>query len=246
MEQKYFMEDSTNNTGEAAAAPKNKTMLYVTVGVVLLVALGVGYHLLTNVVPEYTDNAGTENATGPVAIVNGEEISRETYDQTYAQYQAIFGTESGVTEAQLKEQTVTDLVNTVLIRQTAIAEGYAATDAEIDAEISAITEGAGGAEAFAAQLDQAGVSQEEVRRQVGEQLAMNAYVQEAAAIEGITVTDAEITSFYEQVTAGDSEAPALEEIRAQIEAQIEAQKQQERIAALIAELRADADIQILI
>lgn len=240
------MEDSTNNTQGTTGTPKNKTMLYVTIGVVLLVALGVGYHLLTNVLPGYTDGDMNGNTSGQVAIVNGEEISRETYDQAFAQYQAIFGTTEGVTEAQLQEQAVTDLVNTALIRQAAIAEGHAATDAEIDAEIAAIVEGSGGEEAFAAQLEQAGVSEAEVRQQVGEQLAMNAYVQEAADIEGITVTEEEIASFYEQVSAQSEAAPALEEVRAQIEEQIRAQKQQERISALIGELRTDADIQILI
>lgn len=242
------MEEHATNT--PAPAPKNKTLFYATLVIVALVALGVGYHFIANVLPQYTngDAVGGDGAdSGPVAVVNGEEIPRETYEQAYAQYRAAFGQPgSGVTDEQLKQQTVNDLVNSFLLKQAALAGGYSATDAAVDAEINAIIEGSGGAESFATQIAQAGLTEAEVRQQVAEQLAINTYLQEALDIESITVTDEEVTAFYDEVSAANDTIPALEEVRAQIEQQLKAQKQQERVATLITELRADATIEILI
>lgn len=224
-------------------------LLYGTIAVVVLLALAAAYYFAVNGAPDNVlgdGDADTEEATGPVARVNGTEISRETYDRAYGQYAAAFGAETGVTEAQLQEQALTDLINSALLKDAALAAGFAPTEEETDAEIAAIVAGTGGQEAFDEQIASAGITPEEVRAQIYEQLAMNAYLQSEANLESVTVTEEEITAFYEEASASNAEMPPLEEIRAQIEAQLTAQKQQELIAALIAELRANANIEILI
>lgn len=239
---------TTNNTPTNETGSTNSMMRYGTILVVVLIALGVGYYLVANGLPENGAGAETEtNETGPVAIVNGEEVSRDTYTQAYAQYEALFGQlGQNVSGAQLQTQTLNDLVNSVLLKQAAVEAGYTASDDDVDAEIDAIIANAGGAEAFATQIADAGLDEAEVRRQVAEQLAINAYVRAETEADTITVTEEEIASFYDELSAQNETLPPLEEVQAQIEEQIRGQKQQERIDSLVAELRADADIEILI
>lgn len=242
------MEDQTTQTTSAEPSrAKNMRLLYTTIGIVVLLGLGALYFIATDQLPDNPIGGDATDETGPVAIVNGEEISREQFNENLAQFRASVE-QSGATlsDDEIKEQTVSAMVNNRLLVQGATDAGIVVTDEDVTAELELIEENAGGAEALDAQLNELALSREELRDQIREQLSINKYVEAEADFANITVSEEDITSFYENISASNEQFPPLDDVRPQIEQQLILQKQQERVSELIDELRADAEIEILI
>ena len=235
------MEEQTTTT----AAPKNKLMLYATIAIVLLLAIGAGYLFMTGAL--VNDGAGQADDGGPVAIVNGEEIGRRAYDNATTQFASIAAAQ-GVTlsEAEIQTQVLNSLINNRLLVQEAHKNGASATDAEVQAEYELIVENSGGADAFNTQIESLGITEAQVRSELAEQLAVNKFLMAKVTAANATTTEEEVTAFYADLTAANAEVPALEEIRAQIEEQILVQKQQQEVTQLVEALRASATVEILI
>ena len=235
------MEEQTTTT----AAPKNKLMLYATIAIVLLLALGAGYLFMTGAL--VTDGTGITEENGPVAIVNGEEISRRAYDNATAQFTSIAEAQgANLSEAEIATQVLNSLINNRLLVQEARESGASATDAEIQTEYDLVVQNSGGADSFNAQLASLGITEAEVRSELAEQLAVNKFLLSTVTTANATATEEEVTAFYESLTAANAEVPALEEIRPQIEEQILVQKQQQEVTELVESLRASATVEILI
>lgn len=242
------MEEQLNTTDTGTG--KNKTLLYATIAVVILLALGAAYLVSTGKLsnaPIGDMGEETTGATGPVAIVNGEEIPRETFNKNFNQFKTAL-TQSGstATDEQISQQTLDAMINTELLLQKAESEGISVTDADVQTEYDRLVQNAGGAEAFAAQLEQAGFSEDELRTQLAEELTINAYIESATDFESITVTDEDVATFYEELSVQNPALPALDDVREQIKEQLRIQAQQQQVAALIAELRAEAEIEVMI
>ena len=232
----------------AEGSKKNKTVLYATIAIVLLLALGAGYLFMTNGANLIGGNSETANEDEAVATVNGEPITRRAYNNATAQL-ASAAEAQGVTltEAQIHDQALNSLINNRLLVQEANASGATATEAEVTSEYDLVVGGAGGADAFNAQLATLNLTEAEVRTELAEQLAVNKYLLSAINSEtAVTVTDEEVDAFYANITAAGGEVPALADIRSQIEEQIRFQKQQQLVAEVIEGLRANASIEILI
>ncbi|MEX0930696.1 MAG: SurA N-terminal domain-containing protein [Candidatus Paceibacterota bacterium] len=243
------MENETNQS-QPLAPQKNTGLIYATIGIVLLLTLGAAY-LLTQDMDNGGDTQpienGEEQQTGPVAIVNGEEIPREIFNQNLEQFRAsVSETERESLDAQIQQQVLNTLINNTLIRQEIEEQGLTADDVAVQTEFEAIQENAGGAEELQTQLDAAGLTEAELRAQIAEQVVINTYLESVVNIENVEVTEEEIQSFYDELSAENQELPPLEEVRDQIEQQLRAQKQQEEIGTVLETLRADADIEILI
>lgn len=247
-------QDTQNQTPEsaqnAADGGSNMRLLYGVIAVIVLLALGAAYVLLSDNGMNFMsggsdDTATTSNASGsgPVATVNGEEITREQYNNVTAQIRASAGDQAS--DEQIKNQALDTLIDNTLLRQQISSEGVTAPEADVQAEIDALKQQSGGDEAFAQQLESANISEEELRSQISNQLAAEVYLRSQVDLENISVSEEEITSYYEQLSA-NNEIGALEDVRTQIEQQLTAQKQQQKIQAFLDELRANAEVEIMI
>ncbi|MCW5875511.1 MAG: SurA N-terminal domain-containing protein [Anaerolineales bacterium] len=95
--------------------------------------------------------------SAPVALVNGEAITNDSYDLHRTQFQAAqsqFGTLLATEDVQ--QTVLDDLVNRLLLAQGARAQGYTLDDTTLEQRLSAAIEAAGGQGAFEAWLDEHG------------------------------------------------------------------------------------------
>lgn len=193
-------------------------------------------------------NGASENgdeATGAVAIVNGEEIPRSTYDNIYAQLQTMAGGQASA--EQLQQEALDTVINDELLLQAIAEANVTVDDAEVDQQIQSLVEQSGGEEAFNEQLAAANLSREELRAQVREQLQAEQFIATNVALDDIDVSEEAVTDFYDQIVAANGEAVgSLEDLRVQIEQQLVSQEQRALVQAFLDELRAEADVEILI
>lgn len=192
---------------------------------------------------------GAEEAEGAVALVNGEEVSRAEYDALAAQVAAEQGfdpaTLDAQTQAQFESQVVDTLVSRVLLRQAIEGSGLTASAEEVNAQVEVIKGQFESEAVYLEALSAEGLTEEALRSQIGAELVMQAYLEQALNLSSVSATSAEITAAYEEIAAGEN-VPPLADVREEVEGVVIQQKRQVLVAELIQELRAEADIQILI
>lgn len=195
-----------------------------------------------------------EGVPDVVAEVNGQEINKEDFESAYlAQFQqmAMQAQMSGqeVDQAQLKEQVAESLVAQELLTQETENRNIEASDEEVNETLTAIAaqNGLESSEEFLAALEEQGLSEEEVLEQVASQVKVDKLVAEEAG--DITVSEEELQTFYDEITAQQEEEdggemPAFEDIKPELEAQMAQQKENEAVLDLVAELREGADVTV--
>jgi len=250
------MEETTETT---TTNPKQGGGTRIIIAAILLIAIGIGGYIYlskdkNSSTGEDTATStadivlGTDRESGPVAQVNGAEVSRKEYEDSVvniaenAKAQGADITDPAVQE-QIKEQALTTLINTKLLAQAATASGVSITDTEIQTEFDGIVAQFGSTEALQAQLASYNISEEALRSDLKEQLTIQAYLETAVDTSTITVTDEEITAFYDSLDNSQGTLPELETIRDQVEAEIRTQKEQVLIAELLDTLREQATIE---
>lgn len=213
----------------------------ILIGVVIIVA-GAWYFISAD-----TPEGGEEDA---IAIVNGEEISRESFEtlksQVIEQQGITVASLDAETQSQLDAQVVDQLVSQALLEQAVSASGVVASQEDIDAQVAATVAQFGGDEAFNEALAAEGLSEEEFRAEVGENIATQAYLEQELNLSTVSATDEEIETTYAQIADGNEGVPPLEDVRAQVEQSVIQQKQQALLSQLIERLRTEADIEILL
>lgn len=214
----------------------------------MVVAIG-GYYIYTAVTtPAPTQILGDTDA---VATINGTAITKADFDSSMAQTGAAaaaqgFDMSSSEAQEEMQTQTLDILTNTVLLIQTAEAAGIEISEEEVDEQIAVLEEQFGSSDALVAEAERLGLTAEDLRSDIREQILVDTYLRTAVDVETIEVSDEEIATLYETFTAGGQEVPPLEEISGDIKAQLQGQKQQGLLRELIDSLRAEADIEILI
>ena len=225
---------------------QQKTLLIVIIGV-LIVATGAWFLLSNGEAP--SQNTATEPSS-VVARVNGEDITRAELEDSEAQIAAQQGADIASLDAesreQLQKQVLDGLVANMLIQQAIVNSGLTVTEAEITTQIEMIKGQFTDDAQFQEVLLEQGLSEADLREQVRGEVATQAYFEQALDLESITVTEEEIQARYEQEAAAGEGIPPFEDARGQIELFVIQQKQQELLMAHVQELRASAEIEILI
>ncbi|OPL11951.1 MAG: hypothetical protein AVO34_01655 [Firmicutes bacterium ML8_F2] len=225
---------------------QQKILLIAIVGF-LVVAAG-AWFLFSNGGTSSQNN--TQELSDTVVLVNDEEIARAELENLEAQIAAQQGVDVASLDAanreQFQAQALDTLIANALIKQAVANSGITATEADIDAQIETIKSQFPDNAQFQEALLEQKISEADLRSQVAEELAQQAYFEQTLDIALITVSDEEINALYEQEAAATEDIPPLEDVRDQIESFIFQQKQQELLAAHVQELRSAADIEILI
>ncbi|MEX2515071.1 MAG: SurA N-terminal domain-containing protein [Candidatus Paceibacterota bacterium] len=220
--------------------------------VVIVAALvGAGYYFSQSEVGSGSD------ISGPVAIVNGEEISGDVLSE---QLQSLRNANTpqaqqfnNLSDIDQQEVLLEGIINTELQLQAARGAGVTVSDEEVETQLQSSIDQIGRDE-FENRLVQNDVTEEEVREDLRNQLLINAYIEQEAGGE-ITATEAEINELYQQYAAQIGQAspegqevqtPSLEELRPQIEQAVIQQKRQQIAVDLLNQARENAEIEILL
>jgi parvulin-like peptidyl-prolyl isomerase len=209
--------------------------------VIIAAVVAGGWYMLTS---------KTRVANASVAIVNGEKLTRSDLDTVVAQVAKGQGTDTTTLTAEakteLEKQSLDVLISQTLLRQGVKREGVEISDEAVEAQITTIKSSLGDDAAFQTALKQEGITEEKLRTQVKQDLALQAYLNQKLGFSTLTASDAEIEAAYAQASQGAQNVPALSEVRDQVKQLVINQKQQALVTSHIDALKADANIQILI
>lgn len=129
-----------------------------------------------------TPTATATSTEGLAALVNGEPITMEDYQQQVAQVEAFFdqegldlGSEEGRERLmQARRQVLEQMIDQELIRQAAGEMDVTISDEELESNIQDIVEQSGGQEEFNQSLDVMGTAYDEFRQMLLDQLLSEA------------------------------------------------------------------------
>lgn len=210
---------------------------------------------------EGADGPDLSDIPDPVAVVNGDEVSRDEFVSVFqGQFQQMSMqsqmTGQPVNEDQLKQISVDGLVGTVLLDQEADKRGIEVSDSEIADQLAQYAETNQVSEdEFIAAMGEQGMDRDEVIEQIERQLIVEKLLIDEYG--EFTATDAEIEAAYQEVAdqqaamggmggQAGGELPPLEDVRDEVEEQIIAENQAEAMETLSQELRADADVTVFL
>lgn len=185
------------------------------------------------------------------ATVNGERLTVAQVERNKVQLKAAAqaqGADPSAPEivAEIDKQALDLLINTEVLRQAAVAAGGSVAEADTEARYQEIVSQLGGEEALGAKMVELGLTTEGLRKDIAGEILIQEYLKTAIDSSALTVTEAEVLEFYNQVKASNPDVPVLDdEIKATIEKQLATQKEQELISDHLDSLRAQANIEII-
>lgn len=188
-----------------------------------------------------------------VATVNKTKITKHDLNVSVSQLSAAAAAQGAdATDEKviddIKNQALDMLVNTELLKQEAAARNIAITDEDVAARLETLKTDVGGEEALKERMQQFGVDEKTLKRDIKNELTIQALLDQVFTEKGVTVSDEEIKAFYDQAVGTEKKAdiPKLDAVRDQIEKQLRSTKEQEVVSAYIEELRKNAAIETLI
>jgi|GEM_PF-1175281 parvulin-like peptidyl-prolyl isomerase len=137
---------------------------------------------------------------GPVAKVNGQDITRDTFNRQMERTRQRFAQAKReippALEVRLKENIIRKLVDDELINQKAKAEGVSLADTEVDAKLQEHKTRFGSPEAFKSFLERTGQSEADLREELKRTELRDRLFNKLAAVEEPAET--EVKEFYEK------------------------------------------------
>ena len=226
-------------TPETTTSPSPKQSLLMPLfGVIgLVIVLGVGYF-------GYTTLRGDS-----VAIVNGTKITKAMVDENInlmmksATLQGIDTSDPSIL-VEIEKQAVTNLVNNELLLGAARRSGVGENEAAVQSAYDTLVTEAGGEDALTERMTTVGLTHETLMNNIHDRLMVDEYIEAETGIKSVTVNDDEVAAYIASINTEGVELPPLEEIRPQVKATLVAQKQQKIVDDLIAQLRAEGEIDV--
>lgn len=248
-------EQATSEAVEAAASPskgtkQKKGSIAWVLAIVILLLLGAfvaqsKFGLLGGTTAQEGDDVALD-ANAVVATANGVTVTRGELDEKIEQVKrslpadAVDPTQDAAFELQLLD----DLISLKLLTMEAESKNYTVTDDEIDAELTNLAEQFGGEEALNQQLVALGMTNEDLRENMRNELLIRQLLEEETDVENVTVTDAEIAEAYTAAVGDAEDAPPLEQVTEMLRSEIQNQKSAEIIQSYVDELRSDIDVEV--
>jgi parvulin-like peptidyl-prolyl isomerase len=189
-----------------------------------------------------------------VATVNAEEITRGQFDTRFTQASSSYAMQGvDITNpevvGQIEEQVIQQLINEALVLQAAEQEGMSADQGEIDRQFDEIVAGFESEADFQSQLSANNLTAEQLRQNIADGMLIESYIDDHiarnVAPEELEVSEEEIVDLYETYTQQIEHLPPLDEVRQGLEAQLHEQKITVVVSALLEDLAAGSEIEIL-
>ena len=196
------------------------------------------------------ENTAQLNDPTPVATVNGEAVTRGELNAQIAQIaqnpQIQVPREGTEEHAQFERLVLDQMINTRLFLKEAEARDLAPSEAEIEAEFARVLGQFESEAAFESQLAAAGLSRADVREDIKEQLTVVAFRAHLKVENNVEATEEEARALYERAVEEQGIEQSFEDIEEVVYAQVENLEIEQLIAALVQELRSEAEVEILI
>lgn len=216
--------------------------------VLLLILLGGAYLYREGKLPIAGLGAATDSRAGEVvARVDGAEIMRGELDKRVAQaIKAQPQMEGQPVDAALEQQVLDELINMQLILNVAKSSNVNISDEQVDTELSNLVTQMGGEETFEQQLSLVGMTRDELRVSMRNDLTARAVINANTDVENVTVSDDDVRNMYDEQVAGQEGAPEFEQVSEMIRDQLSQQQSGVIVSAYLEELRGKASIEVLI
>ncbi|HEY0220670.1 MAG TPA: SurA N-terminal domain-containing protein [Candidatus Paceibacterota bacterium] len=218
----------------------------IIVAILLLAIVGGGayaYFVKYKKQPEVT-----KVETVSVAKVNGVDITKAAFDSQLAlaittlKAQGVADADSAEKLPTLKTQVLNDLINNELVNQGIAIAKISATQQEVDTQRASLVTQLGGEDKLKIEMDKAGLTEVKLMENITRQVLVQKYLIANINVASTTVTEAEISKFYKDNSAGQTNPPALKDVKEQIRQQITLNKQQVLVNEFLVALRAKAAI----
>jgi hypothetical protein len=234
--------------------PRRRYFMAAAVVIVLGIFLAIFYNMeesgkLNTGVFDSIKQFKSNNET--VAVVNGEKISGQDLNISMQQMAAGaklqgIDVEDPKVQKDIKAQSVEVLVNTELLLQEAKIRGINVTDEDVQKRHSALIEEVGGEETLNERMNEFGITNKTLMRDIKHELTIKQLLDQVFAEEKVEISEADVLAMYESLGGEEAGLPPLAEIKTQLEAQITASKEQEVISNLVELLRTNAEIEVKI
>lgn len=196
-----------------------------------------------------TEQPNSANPADPVATVNGTPISGAEFAQVEAQTLAAQEIDSGeldaATQQSLQTQILDSLINQELLVQAVANADISVSDEQVAEQLAQTQAQFPEPEAYQAALESQGITESELQAQIATEIATQTYLEETLNLSSLSVSEDDVNALYDEAAA-QQELPPLEEIYEQVEEQVRQQVQQELIQQHLDELRAVAEIEVLL
>ncbi len=233
---------SEDSSSKKDSKKQNKNTIIILSGIIIATIIIISSFFYKNIKEDAVLNA-------PVAVVNGVEITQKSLNDRFNQVVNQINLQGGSIipgsedEKNLKIQVLENLINDELLLQKAKEAGIEISEEDLASSISGIIEQIGGEDNFRNQLEVEGISEDEFRDLVLNQMMIQRYMVENVNLDSIEITDKEVEDFYNSLKEqqGDN-IQSLEEMRDQIKNDLLINKQRTIIADFIESIKKDAEI----
>ncbi|MCI0566320.1 SurA N-terminal domain-containing protein [bacterium] len=245
----YDKQMDSGNTGGMSTGENNKKGLVwkIVLVIVIIAALVAGYFYYAS------DKSGSFmqifSGNKTLAIVNGEKIKQKEFDKRLAQAIAPFEAEGGDLDAsglreQVETQLLQDMIHEKLLLQYAKANNISVTDEEVNAEYERVKGLFGSEEEFMKKVEEEGLTLDEVRTVMRDQLIIRSVIDQHIASLSIEVTDEEVRDVYDRASESEENLSPFEEVKEEIREQIKQKKTSDAILAFLNKLAEEGDVEI--
>ena len=187
---------------------------------------------------QVADNVKTQTSQDKtLATVNGEEISSQKVSEVRQMYM-----QQGqqISQDEALEQVISEKVLSQKVEEKGVSVSTKEAEAMIKAQLASQN---ATIDQYKNQLQTQGMSYEDELEKIKEQLATQEYLEKALENQEFNVSQEEAKKFYEMYKQqSQQELPSFEEMESRIIKSLKQKKQQEAQAALIEELKSNADI----
>lgn len=224
----------------------NKALM--TVVAVVIVAAAGGWYFWSHPMNYFGGTpAASTNASDPVATVNGTPITRGQLTTAETQIAAQNpNATSTAAQVQIQSSALDSLIGRELLLQAAAKAGVTASSTQVEAQLAAAKAQFPTQDAYQQALTAQGLTEDALRAQISGDLTLQAFLGAQLNLSSATTTEAEIRAAYAQASSTQANMPPLAQVHDQIAQYLVQQKQQAAVAAYVQQLRATADIKILI
>ncbi|WP_198162615.1 SurA N-terminal domain-containing protein [Halobacillus mangrovi] len=185
--------------------------------------------------------------SGPVAVVNGEELSRKDFN---AQYQSMkeqysqMGMDLEGKEEQLKKSIVDQMIGSELLIQSAEEAGIEVSNKEIEKKYSEFSQRFESEEQMKQALEENDTNEKEIKEQLKLQIKVDEYI--ASNTEKPEVTEEELKKEYDALKSQQEDVESFEKVKPSLEQQLQSQKKQQQVVELVQKLRENAEVEVKI
>jgi len=233
--------------------------LFITIFVLFIFGFGGNYYIKKSTVKKelgtssiidslITDGTGASEE-GPVANVNGVEITRAEYQSKLKEIASAltrlgYNINNSKITAQVRQQATAELVNFELLYQNAVNAGYNVSEAEVETAYQAVLADMGSQEVLELTLKDRDMTTDDLLENINRQLIIDAYIKASTEVENVSISDEEVAEYYGQISVTSTDIPPLENIALDLKTQLFQEKQQQVVTDFIQVLRTDATIEV--